>query len=707
MKIQNKFVKRISGNSFRKFITGILAVTVILFLTSTQLLATDYTTIADGNWTSSSTWQGGSVPPTGDIPSSVNIFIRHAVDYNSGNDLKNEGTIRIEPTTGTTAKLIIPHGVNVEILSSGELYVINGYFLQYRFIGGGNSGTQQDGNFKNIGGYVKVQNSVMEVSQDFTSESGGERYFENCCILTGQNYSVSGGSSDDTYISVNLSLGWHGSGNFQLSDGTMDFTDMQVQLAGTSGNFQLSSGHAFGDITFITMKNHVTNGMGNGAIQVSSSINNSPSLVLDAYWANTYEPNRMVSGTQTHTDLTNTYFPGNCTPGGGLTGPTAVDNDATTNQGVPVDIDVLTNDIEGDGALDPTSVTFVSGTTPNPTTVGIFTVHPTTGLVTFTPVAAFTGVTTVDYQVCDVNSLCDVATITVTVNPVNDTDGDGVPDPDDDYPTDPDRAFDHFYPATGFGTLAYEDLWPGQGDYDFNDLITDYRFQMVTNASNNLVEIFGTFIIKAFGATLHNGFGFQFANSNISQSHLNVTGHDLTAGIISNGANGLENGQTIPTIILFDDYFDLMQHPGSGIGINTTPGSPYVTPHTVNIYIGFTGGTYTLAQLDIADFNPFMFVSQTRGHEIHLPDYAPTSLVDPSIFGSAQDNSIPSQGKYYKTESNLPWAINIYESFDYPQEKIDIITVYHHFVEWAVSGGIDYPDWYQDNAGYRDNTKIY
>ena len=292
--------------------------------------------------------------------------------------------------------------------------------------------------------------------------------------------------------------------------------------------------------------------------------------------------------------------------------------------------------------------------------------------------------------------------------PVEDCDGDGVPDAEDDYECDPDRAFDNYFPANGNGTLAYEDLWPGQGDYDFNDLICDYRFKMVTNASNELVEIFGTFTIKAFGASLHNGFGFQFPNTNISQADLSASGYELTNGsVVTLGANGLESGQIKPTFIIWDDYFDLMPFPGSGIGVNTTPAASYVTPYTVDLFIEFTGGSYTLNQLDIPNFNPFLIVDLTRGHEIHLPDYEPTSLVDNSLFGQAQDNSIPSQDRYYKTEENLPWGIHITESFAYPKEMIDIVEVYNHFVEWATSGGLSYPSWYQDNPGYRDNSKIY
>lgn len=42
-----------------------------------------------------------------------------------------------------------------------------------------------------------------------------------------------------------------------------------------------------------------------------------------------------------------------------------------------------------------------------------------------------------------------------------DSDGDGVPDHFDDYPDDPEKAFNNFFFNEGnFGTLAFEDLWP-------------------------------------------------------------------------------------------------------------------------------------------------------------------------------------------------------------------------------------------------------
>ena len=53
-----------------------------------------------------------------------------------------------------------------------------------------------------------------------------------------------------------------------------------------------------------------------------------------------------------------------------------------------------------------------------------------------------------------------------------DKDDDGVSDDSDDYPDDETKAFNNYYTAKNqVGTLAFEDLWPYKGDYDFNELL--------------------------------------------------------------------------------------------------------------------------------------------------------------------------------------------------------------------------------------------
>lgn len=289
----------------------------------------------------------------------------------------------------------------------------------------------------------------------------------------------------------------------------------------------------------------------------------------------------------------------------------------------------------------------------------------------------------------------------------NDPDGDGCDATVDLYPLDPTQCTDYYFPANGYGTIGYEDLWPAKGDYDFNDLILDYRIKAILNGNDKVKEAYVTIIIKAFGASYENGFGFQFGSSAIPNSALTVTGYQIKENYISLNSNGTESGQTIPTVIVFDNAYKQMQHPGTGIGVNTTPGAPYVTPDTIRIKIAFTPNTYSLSQIGFANFNPFLIVNKVRGVEIHLPNYAPTALANPAKFGTLDDKSNPGLNKYYVTENNLPWAINIYQVIDYVIEKQDISTGYLKFAPWAESNGALYPDWYLNNPGYINPAKIY
>jgi LruC domain-containing protein len=96
-----------------------------------------------------------------------------------------------------------------------------------------------------------------------------------------------------------------------------------------------------------------------------------------------------------------------------------------------------------------------------------------------------------------------------------------------------------------------------------------------------------------------------------------------------------------------------------------------------------------------------------RGKEVHLPDYLPSDLADVSYFGQSFDDTQPEIGKYYKTEQNLPWAVNFPSKFEYPIETVSIDLAHLKFIEWVLSDGEDYNNWYKDEPGYRNNANIY
>jgi len=295
--------------------------------------------------------------------------------------------------------------------------------------------------------------------------------------------------------------------------------------------------------------------------------------------------------------------------------------------------------------------------------------------------------------------------VEVTISQL-DSDGDGVEDDLDDYPNDPERAFNVFYPnETDWGTLVYEDLWPATGDYDLNDLVLDYHFKSVLNAQNGLVEFFTDYSVRAVGASLHNAFGFSIGGDPANVA--SVTGSSILHGELSMNANGTEQGQTETVIFMFDDAFDMIGSSGSTFS-NTQPGIAYVEPDTGTVHVLYQTPV-SVSTTGTAPYNPFLVANLPggRGTEVHLPGNLPTLLADQGLLGQWSDDSKPASGKYYQTEDNLPWALDIPESFEYPIERIEIINAYNHFVEWAESGGAVYTDWYQDNAGYRNNANIY
>ena len=283
-----------------------------------------------------------------------------------------------------------------------------------------------------------------------------------------------------------------------------------------------------------------------------------------------------------------------------------------------------------------------------------------------------------------------------------DTDGDGVYDVDDEYPYDDERAFNNYYPQEDtYGTLAYEDNWPSKGDYDFNDVIIDYNINQVTNASNEVVDVIGSFILKASGAGFHNGFAIQLPTAEGNVEFFDDLGYTTVE---------LDNGCTNAVVILFTDALALLvEPPDASTWVNTVPDEPFVPYDTLGFSLTLSTPIPVNSLEYLPPYNPFIISDGERNREIHLPDYPPTSKMDGSLYWNTEDdNSNPVQDRYYKTSTNLPWAIHIPEQFLYPIELQEISHVYFVFSNWAESGGQVYQDWYDTSQTDRiDEDLIY
>ena len=323
-------------------------------------------------------------------------------------------------------------------------------------------------------------------------------------------------------------------------------------------------------------------------------------------------------------------------------------------------------------------------------------------------------------QFCDVNGietntgtiassvslLCDMYMPTSPCNPegngtvaIQDADLDGVADDIDDYPNDPELAFNNFYPnAKDMATAAFEDLWPSKGDYDLNDLVIDFRHNLITNADNVIVKYEGNYKLRASGGAQQIAFcmGMPFEPELIEKLE---------------GAE-IEKGHKNLVFQLFDNSKKELG------GWNTVPSQTVVPAKTYQVSFIISKGPQIKEFGGVTPFDPFIWMnepSKGRGYEIHVPGNAPTELADPKLFGYANDDTRLEKGKYYLTSNNLPWGIIVPESFAYcvelslldMKEKPDITQAYLHFAQWAQSEGEIYSDWYKDLNGYRNSEYFY
>lgn len=264
-----------------------------------------------------------------------------------------------------------------------------------------------------------------------------------------------------------------------------------------------------------------------------------------------------------------------------------------------------------------------------------------------------------------------------------DTDGDGVVDREDSFPDDAEKAFEMFTPSKyGWGTVAFEDLWPSNGDYDFNDLAVNYRAIAILNAEGNVVQIDFLVNTKSNRASYINGFAIEMENVLPSQIE-SVTGNILIHDYINENGNGTELGQENAVVVLFDDSNSMLNNENK-------------------VSIKFTNPIST-SDLGPAPFNPFMIVNKEREKEVHLAYMHTTSL---GVKNFEVDGVHNDEDGNYISENGFPWAINIVHDFKVPKESKAVNSAYNHFDAWAASGGEIFNDWYKDGPGYRNVENI-
>lgn len=265
------------------------------------------------------------------------------------------------------------------------------------------------------------------------------------------------------------------------------------------------------------------------------------------------------------------------------------------------------------------------------------------------------------------------AIFTIRTTPSSALDGEDMP------PLNPGEDLPEENPYGQEGTLAFEDLWPSQGDYDMNDVVVYYNSTVHINQQNKVVRLDDEITVKWNGGTILNGFGYQLGvPSSVVKSCA------ITAGGTSSPGN-LEGGQSLATIILFNNAREVA---GTTYNVVTEFSQPQ-SPENLQ-----------------PPYNPFIIPglgAGIRSKEVHLTNKKPTNLIDASLFGQYGDQSDPSVGKYYVSKDYFPFAIYVPGEYRIPKERVRIDAAYPRFSDWVTSRGANNTDWYL----HPDESNVY
>ena len=215
------------------------------------------------------------------------------------------------------------------------------------------------------------------------------------------------------------------------------------------------------------------------------------------------------------------------------------------------------------------------------------------------------------------------------------------------------------------GTLLFEDLYPGIGDYDFNDLVVYYNIANTKSygfTSNMTDESVITFTIKSKGGSIQSDFGVE------------LTG--IPASFAAQYATVTVDGEPVEGALKTSGDASAVFMVSTDGGKYDTEKKMSIVDKTVKITMSkdnlddLVSATYFSSLFDMDNINWFMNVN---GTEIHLKGFKATALA-------------PSQASdTFASKDNLVWGLNVPVELIPAKEKVDFLLAYPDFRKWVES----------------------
>lgn len=236
------------------------------------------------------------------------------------------------------------------------------------------------------------------------------------------------------------------------------------------------------------------------------------------------------------------------------------------------------------------------------------------------------------------------------------------------------------FPEYGYATVAYEDLFPREGDADYNDLVVNMRITETYNRDDHLISIRMDYVPRARGAGYNHEFtsvldGEVDGDSNISFRTMPAFNGEGYATVRRYGVNGLEISRDAYSggsdLVIFPDTRTALPAAPGTFAANTVAGKCKTTPQVVsrvNILITDPANNKLAdrAELSIKTFRPVLRVKNTN-KDIDVVDV---------------DSSVITNGEGGLNDKGYPFGIIVPIDWQWPMEYQHIELAYPLFEQY-------------------------
>lgn len=225
--------------------------------------------------------------------------------------------------------------------------------------------------------------------------------------------------------------------------------------------------------------------------------------------------------------------------------------------------------------------------------------------------------------------------------------------------------------------LSVEDSFPSRGDQDHNDVVIQYRYTLHLDASGNLEEFLLEFQPLAYGSIREHGFAVHLliGAANPSSASIERPGDPAPTVLAP------VEGESELAWILLDSVRNAFCTTCLEVPINTVQGEPPLVSSQFVFSVVFDP-PIVWNQQGSFPFDPFVYRTGNYPHQIHLPVYRGSDLMNQTLFDTQDDCSDRSDcvdenglvtdnsGRFFVDARSVPWVLESVEQARWPKEGV-------------------------------------